>query len=180
MLEKDSLPPSPDRLLLKEFYGRFSSNERVVNVAQSNTGDNLISEKEVKTLRDARSGHMKVGKHIIHLKEFYILYLHSMLAKLGICLWAPDLEEAPDSLYNEACWTAALMKFRQVSSSGAYRYIRASLAYCNNLQLLKRAYDHFVHYLMAGVHKVENKEAGKTVRDKYKRVVQKWRQRVSN
>ncbi|MBW0561185.1 hypothetical protein O181_100900 [Austropuccinia psidii MF-1] len=129
MLEKDSLPPSPDRLLLKEFYGRFSGNERVVNVAQSNTGANLISEKEFKTIRDARSGHMKVGKHIIHLKEFYILYLHSMLAKLGICLWAPDLEEAPDYLYNQACCTAALVKFRKVSSSGAYKYIRASLAY---------------------------------------------------
>ncbi|MBW0488247.1 hypothetical protein O181_027962 [Austropuccinia psidii MF-1] len=98
ILEKDSLPPSPDCLLLKEFYGRFSSNERVVNVAQSNTGDNLISEKEVKKLRDARSGHIKAGKHIIHLKKFYIIHLHSMLAKLGICLWAPDLEEAPDSL----------------------------------------------------------------------------------
>ncbi|MBW0504895.1 hypothetical protein O181_044610 [Austropuccinia psidii MF-1] len=179
MLEKNTLPPAPDRSLLKEFYGRFSTNEQVLNVATSNTGANLIGEKEVKTLRDAHAGRLKVGKHIINLEEFYILYIHSMLAKLGIRVWAPDLEEAPDSLYNEACRTAALMTFRQVACSGAYHYIKANLMYCNNLSLLKVAYNHFVHYLMAETYKIENKESGKTLRNKDKKVVQKRRLRVS-
>ncbi|MBW0493839.1 hypothetical protein O181_033554, partial [Austropuccinia psidii MF-1] len=178
MIEKQPLPPSPDKSLLKEFKQRFSNNDQIQDAANSNTGATLISEKEVQTLRDARAGRQKIGKHIVNLNEFYFLYIRSLLSKVGIRIWAPDLEEAPHSLYNEACRIIALMTFRQVACSGAYQYMRANLKYLNNINLLNCAYDHFVHYRMTEKFKKENKEAGKNLMDSAKGVTQRRRQRL--
>ncbi|MBW0578381.1 hypothetical protein O181_118096 [Austropuccinia psidii MF-1] len=105
MITPGAMPTAPDKQLLKKVYQRFSS------VAQNSQGVKLINEAQVQTLRDARSGKRKIGKNIINMQDFYITYVHAMLAKLGICIWAPDLKEAPDSLYNEACQVVALMTF---------------------------------------------------------------------
>ncbi|MBW0556119.1 hypothetical protein O181_095834 [Austropuccinia psidii MF-1] len=103
MTERQKVPPSPNRSLLKEFYGLFSTNEEILEAANTTSNVSLINSTEVQTLRDARAGRKKVGKNIVNFQEFYILYIHSISAKVGICIWGLDLEEAPDSLYNEAC-----------------------------------------------------------------------------
>ncbi|MBW0508204.1 hypothetical protein O181_047919 [Austropuccinia psidii MF-1] len=108
---KVTLPTTPDKQLLKEFYQRFLSDEEVQTVAQNSQGVKLISKAQVQTLRDACSGKRKIGKNIIHMQDFYITYINAMLAKLEIHIWAPDLQEAPYSLYNEACRIVALMTF---------------------------------------------------------------------
>ncbi|KAI9615059.1 hypothetical protein KEM48_005798, partial [Puccinia striiformis f. sp. tritici PST-130] len=35
-------------------------------------------------------------------------YTQATLARLGLRVWAPDLDDSPHSLYNEACRQAAL------------------------------------------------------------------------
>ncbi|MBW0462098.1 hypothetical protein O181_001813 [Austropuccinia psidii MF-1] len=178
MLTPAAMPTAPDKQLLKEFYQRFSSVEEVQSVAQNSQGVKLINEAQVQTLRDARSGKRKVGKNIINMQDFYITYVHAMLAKLGIRIWAPDLEEAPDSLYNEACRIVALMTFRQIACSGAYQYMRANFTYCNDLGLLRNAYDHYVHYVLAEKYRREGREKGWNERDVERKVVQRARQRL--
>ncbi|MBW0484032.1 hypothetical protein O181_023747 [Austropuccinia psidii MF-1] len=113
MIKQKSLPPSPDQSLLKEFNMQFSNNDKLENVAKRNTCAVLISEKEVQMLRDAHAGHQKIGKHIVNLDDSYFQYIHSLLSKFGIHIWAPNLEAAPGSLYNEACPTIAIMTFFQ-------------------------------------------------------------------
>ncbi|MBW0522110.1 hypothetical protein O181_061825 [Austropuccinia psidii MF-1] len=112
------------------------------------------------------------------MQDFYITYVHAMLAKLGIRIWAPDLEEAPGSLYNEACRIVALMTFRQIACSGAYQYMRANLTYCSDLGLLSSAYDHYVHYVLAEKYRKENREKGWNERDVVRKAVQRARQRL--
>ncbi|MBW0483425.1 hypothetical protein O181_023140 [Austropuccinia psidii MF-1] len=179
MIEEHSVPPSTNHSLLKEFNTRFSTNEQIENTAKNQRGTTLINEKEVQTLRDARAGRKKIGKHIVNLEDFYFHYIRSLLSRLGIRVWAPDLEEAPGFLYNEACRTVALMTFRQLACSGAYRYMRANISYLNDINLLHRAYDHFVHYLMTEKFKKENKQAGKNFEDDKKKVTQQRRQRLA-
>ncbi|MBW0568439.1 hypothetical protein O181_108154, partial [Austropuccinia psidii MF-1] len=112
MLTPSALPTTPDKQLLKEFYQRFSSAEEVQTVAQNSQGVKLISKAQVQTLLDACSGKRKIGKNIINMQEFYITYINAMLEKLGIRIWAPDLQEAPNYLYNEACRIVALITFQ--------------------------------------------------------------------
>ncbi|MBW0538120.1 hypothetical protein O181_077835 [Austropuccinia psidii MF-1] len=138
----------------------------------------LINEAQVQTLHDSCSGKRKTGKNIINVQEFYITYVHAMLAKLGIHIWAPDLEEAPNYLYNKACCIVSLMKFQQISCSGAYQYMRTNLTYCNYLGLLCTEYDHYVHYVLAEKYKKENREKGLNAQDVERKVVQRARQRL--
>ncbi|MBW0567957.1 hypothetical protein O181_107672 [Austropuccinia psidii MF-1] len=173
MLTPAAFPIAPDKQLLKEFYQRFSSAKEVQSVAQNSQGVKLISEAQVQTLRDARSGKRKIGKNIVNMQDFYITYVHAMLAKLGIRIWAPD------SLYNEACRIVALMTFRQIACSGTYQYMRANLTYCSDIGLLRNAYDHYVHYVLAEKYKKENKEQGWTMREVERKVIQRARQRVA-
>ncbi|MBW0509718.1 hypothetical protein O181_049433 [Austropuccinia psidii MF-1] len=178
MLEEHVVPPKPDNSLLKEFNQLFSTNEQLQNAATSQKGGNIITEKEVQTLCDACAGCKKVGKHIVYLENFYFLYIRSLLSKLSIHVWAPDLEEEPGFLYNESCRTVAIMTFRQLACSGAYQYMQAKLKYLNNISLLHCTYDHYFHYLMSEKYKKEIKEAGKNLDKDQKRVSQQRRHRV--
>ncbi|MBW0527560.1 hypothetical protein O181_067275 [Austropuccinia psidii MF-1] len=121
MLTPSALPTAPDKQLLKELYQRFSSAKEVQTVAQNSQSVKLIRKAQVQTLWDAHFGKSKIGKNIINMQDFYTTYIHSICEKLGICIWAPDLQEAPDSLYNETCRIAALMTFQQIACSGSYQ-----------------------------------------------------------
>ncbi|MBW0537868.1 hypothetical protein O181_077583 [Austropuccinia psidii MF-1] len=123
MLTPAALPKPPDKHLLKEFYQQFSSVEEIQSVAQKSQGVKLINEAQFQNLHAACSRKRKVGKNIINMQDFYITYVHATLAKLGICIWAPNQEEAPDSLYNGACHIVALMTFQQIACSAAYQYM---------------------------------------------------------
>ncbi|MBW0553987.1 hypothetical protein O181_093702 [Austropuccinia psidii MF-1] len=61
---KVTLPTAPDKQLLKEFYQRFSSAKEVQIVSQSSQGVKLISEAQVQTLQDARTGKRKIVKDL--------------------------------------------------------------------------------------------------------------------
>ncbi|MBW0532125.1 hypothetical protein O181_071840 [Austropuccinia psidii MF-1] len=119
MLEKQGVPPPPDHTLLKEFFERFSNHDQVQNAANRKNAASPIQQKDVQTLRDAHAGRRKTGKYIVNLEDFYFQYIWALFLKPGICIWEPDLEDAPGSLYNESCRTVALMTFHQVSCSGA-------------------------------------------------------------
>ncbi|MBW0488114.1 hypothetical protein O181_027829 [Austropuccinia psidii MF-1] len=62
----------------------------------------LVPLEEILTLRNTPPGKKKIGNAIIHMTDFSIKYVVASLERLGICHWAPDLNEASNTLYNKA------------------------------------------------------------------------------
>ncbi|MBW0553235.1 hypothetical protein O181_092950 [Austropuccinia psidii MF-1] len=117
--------------------------------------------------------HNQHARLLYHICSCYACYAWNLY--LGT-----NLEEAPDSIYNEACSIVALMTFQQITCSGAYKYMRANLTYCSDLGLLCSAYDHYVHYVLSEKFRKETREGGWNVRDVERKVVQRERQRMND
>ncbi|MBW0493955.1 hypothetical protein O181_033670 [Austropuccinia psidii MF-1] len=175
MVKKGSIPPAADHSLLTEFYQRFSTTDQIENVSSNKQSTTLIKHDEVQTLCDSHAGCIKIGNQIVNIQQFYIYYIKATLAKLGIRAWAPDFEDAPNSLFNEACRISSLMTFRQIAASRAYQYMQSHLSYAKNLGLLRSAYNHFVHYVMTEKYKKEAKEAGRNSQEDANKLIKKCR-----
>ncbi|WAR60946.1 hypothetical protein PtB15_13B197 [Puccinia triticina] len=93
-------------------------------------------------------------------------------------VWAPDLEDLPDSLYNKACRQVALKSFRQAAMGGAFAYMNIQKNYAVDLGLLIPAYTHFVHYLQANWYNQEKNKDGKFQMDKERKVISKAREQL--
>ncbi|MBW0543837.1 hypothetical protein O181_083552 [Austropuccinia psidii MF-1] len=178
LIYERSIPVLPDPALLQEFRNRFDDVEEIQQAAQSKNSLNLIPQEDVITLKGTKPGRKKVGRAIVNVQEFFILYIKALLAKLGIRRWAPALDEPIDTLYNEACRISAIQTFRQVAVAGAYQYMNINLRFLNNIGLLEATYNHFVHYLQTKIWKRETKESGAYQKDLERGVISKNRQRV--
>ncbi|MBW0544027.1 hypothetical protein O181_083742 [Austropuccinia psidii MF-1] len=165
LIYQNSVPISPDYTMLKEFNTRFSFLSDIVTQSENHNTLPLVPLEEILTLRNTPPRKKKIGNSIIHMSDFSIKYVVASLARLGICQWAPDLNEESDTLYNEAFRISAIQTFRQIAISGAYKNIDINLMYLENIQLLTNVYNHFVHWYMAQKSKKEAKEAGKPVKD---------------
>lgn len=177
MAAAGSVPVAPDPALLTEFNARFSDPSQIAAVADSTTSQDLIPQTEIISLREARAGRVKIGKGIVHVQDFFVRYSLAMLAKLGIRRWGPDLEAAPDSMWNEACRLSAIRIFRMWVAGKAFP--NANPGYVDDILLLEKTYNHYVHHLMTEKFKKETKDAGKNQRDDARKVIQRNRQRVS-
>ncbi|MBW0574191.1 hypothetical protein O181_113906 [Austropuccinia psidii MF-1] len=89
LIFEKSIPVLPDPALLKEFYNCFDYANEIQEVAKSSSAVKLIPESDVITLRGTQPGRKKVGKEIVNVQEFFILYIQALLAKLGICQLTP-------------------------------------------------------------------------------------------
>jgi hypothetical protein len=58
-------------------------------------------------------------------------------------------------------------------------YMNVNETYINNFNLMKQAYNHYVHYLFAKVADKEKKEEGKHFRGEERKVLQTAQERVS-
>ncbi|MBW0475619.1 hypothetical protein O181_015334 [Austropuccinia psidii MF-1] len=177
LIEKNAVPSAPDPSQLNEFYQRFSTPDQIES-ALANNGPALVPVDTVQTLRNARQKRTKVGKYFIHLSEFSIIYVRSSLSKLGIRTWAPNLYEQPDSLYNEACRISALKTFRQLVVGGTYQFMNVNQSYINDLGLLTKSYDHYVHFYFYNIFNKEQVENGKHRKDNDRRALQESRTKL--
>ncbi|MBW0520444.1 hypothetical protein O181_060159 [Austropuccinia psidii MF-1] len=167
MVHPHSAPVAPDTSLLQQFNTCFKTPEEIHKTAGSETSVPLIPQSQVLTLKGIQPGQKKVGQGIVYIKDFF-LYIQSLLAKLGIHQWAPNLDEASDTLYNEACRINAIQSFCQVAIGGAYEHMNVNLCYLNEIQLLNATYNHYVYYYMTQRFKKEMKEAAKHRKDQEK------------
>ncbi|EGG03289.1 uncharacterized protein MELLADRAFT_90318 [Melampsora larici-populina 98AG31] len=122
----------------------------------------LVDQCEVKVPAADR---VNVGGSIVNIKEFFVLYTKAMFAKLGIREWCPDLDSAEDTLWNEACRISALRIFRQWVAADAFAYMNINTKFTNEILLLERTYNHYVHFLYARKYRRELKEDGKNLKD---------------
>ncbi|MBW0491615.1 hypothetical protein O181_031330 [Austropuccinia psidii MF-1] len=146
LVYQDSIPVSPDYSSLKEFNTRFSFLEEISTSMQSTAATPLVPENQIITLRVVTAGKKNIAHGIINMTYFFIQYIQALLAKLGIRRWAPELNNASDSLYNKACCISAIQTFRQISAGGAFEYMNIKLWSLNNIQLLEAAYNHIVFW----------------------------------
>ncbi|MBW0534310.1 hypothetical protein O181_074025, partial [Austropuccinia psidii MF-1] len=172
-----AVPIAPNTSLLQEFNNRFKSAEEIKKMAESDTSIPLIPQDQVLTLKGVQPGRKKVGRGIVFMKDFFILYIQALLSKLGIRRWAPNLDEASDTLYNKACQISVIQSFCQVAIGGAYEHMNVNLHYLSNIQLLHSTYNIYVHYYMTQRFKKEVKEAGKHKKDQEKGAIQLSRKR---
>jgi hypothetical protein len=180
LLEQKTIPSPPHPDTLREFTSRFSNADEIKQTAENSSGAALIPVNDVVTFKDIKCGRKKVGKGLVNLEEFFIIYTQAILARLGIRVWAPDLEDRPDSLYNEACRQAALKSFRQAAAGGAYAYMNVNQKYATDLGLLIPAYNHYVHFLQTNRYNREKNQTGKFRMDEERKVIAKARERVSD
>ncbi|MBW0556947.1 hypothetical protein O181_096662 [Austropuccinia psidii MF-1] len=155
MIEKEAVPTSPHPEQLSIFSQRFSNSEQVES-AITNYVPALVPLDTIETLRG----------------------LQVSLSKLGIIRWAPNIDKQPDSLSNEACRISALKTFRKLVIGGAYVFMNIRMGYVNDLDLLTKTYDHYVHFYMAGIDRKEVNEKGTRQKKKERDALQKGRERL--
>lgn len=126
-----------------------------------------------------KGGRRKICQGIVNISEFFFKYTQHQLAKIGLPIWGPGLDQAIDSLLNEACRISALRIFRQVALGGAFELMGCNLAYIEDFALLEGVYNHFVHYHMAVKYRKEKNKAGQVAKDEERKVILRSRQRVS-
>ncbi|MBW0497861.1 hypothetical protein O181_037576 [Austropuccinia psidii MF-1] len=169
LIYQHPIPISPDYSMLKEFNFHFSFLKEITAHSEKTDIPPLVPLEEIITLRNMKPGKKKFGTSIIHMGDFSIKCIILLLAKLGIFQWAPDLKDASDTLYNKACRIIAIQKFWQISIGGAYEFINVNFSYLEDLQLLTKFYNHYVHWYMAQIYKKEAKESGKYAKDEERR-----------
>ncbi|EGG01417.1 uncharacterized protein MELLADRAFT_111006 [Melampsora larici-populina 98AG31] len=160
---RGSVPVTPDPTLLNEFNARFFDSAQISAAANATASQELIPQSEIISLQEARAGHVKISRGIVYVQDFFVRYSLAMLAKLGIRKWGPDLNNASDSMWNEACWISAIQIFRMWVTGKAFPNVNPK--FVNNLLLLEQTYNHYIHFLMTQKFKKESKEAGKNQKD---------------
>lgn len=170
LYQTTNVPTTPDPVLLKDFYFKFSSPGEVETVVENDASPNVIPMHSIMSMQEVRTSGGRIANSLGHINQIHILYCQ------GIWAWGPDLNNASDSLYNSACRITCLKSFRELLSSGAYNYMNPSKEYINALPLFIRYDNHFVHYLMTDKFKAKTKNAGILAKQNSRKVMQKNRE----
>ncbi|KAA1079500.1 hypothetical protein PGT21_013504 [Puccinia graminis f. sp. tritici] len=160
LVETSSVPPQANEEHIRSFCTKFSTLDQVQRHFEDSHAAHLIARSDILTLKDARAGKIKVGQNLIHINDGHIVYIHANLAKLVIRCWGPNLDEGPESLFNSACWIAALTGFQQIAIAGAYNFLNFDHKYKDDMLLFIRAYNHYVHHVLAQKYHAECKKPG--------------------
>ncbi|PLW27274.1 hypothetical protein PCANC_24813 [Puccinia coronata f. sp. avenae] len=103
LIESGAVPSPPKPNQLVKFNQQFSSAEQIENFINSCGSPHLVAINQIETLREANSRRKKLAKNVYHMLDMRIQYIHTLLARIGIHKWAPNLEAQPNSWYNKAC-----------------------------------------------------------------------------
>ncbi|KAI7952926.1 hypothetical protein MJO29_008557 [Puccinia striiformis f. sp. tritici] len=158
LLEHKYIPGPPSPNTLREFNTHFSDVFEIQHAANNTLAPSLIPLNQVNALKSLQYGQKKIDPGVIHLDGFFVDYTQATLARLGLRVWAPKLEDSPLSLYNEACRQVALKMFSQAASTFAYAYLKIDDKYTKDVELLIPAYNHYVHHLQRKRYEKEKKK----------------------
>ncbi|POV95291.1 hypothetical protein PSTT_16327 [Puccinia striiformis] len=160
MIETASVPPAANPELVQQFCARFTDISQFNAFAEESAASGSVADSDISMLQDARAGAIKVGKHLVHIDDNAVRYIHAYLGKLGIRVWGPNLFKGPESIYNSACRMAAINTLQQVASSGVYNFMNFNRKYLTETGLFIRTYNHFVHHLLKKRFDAEVKNPG--------------------
>ncbi|EGG10008.1 uncharacterized protein MELLADRAFT_95119 [Melampsora larici-populina 98AG31] len=178
LYKQSDVPPTPNTVMLREFYDKFNSSDEIEAVVNNPRSTDLIARESISSLKEFRAGGGKMSRGLGHIDEMSILYISGLLAKVGIRAWAPNLDDAPDSLYNSACRITCLNAFRQLLASGTYNYMDVNLRHVDSASHMFSAYNHYVHFVMAARYKTEKNNVGAMAKESASKNIQKYRERL--
>lgn len=180
MIQTKSVPPAVDEESLQLFHASFQDLKQVQRAIESVGTPLLVAKSQIKTLRDASMGKIKLGRGMVTLDQQAIFTIHGALAKAGLSKWGPDLTQSHDSLFNAACRYLCLQTFREVAVGPSYRFLGVNPEYVDDIGVMTSAYNHYVHFLSAAKFKREVKAPGHLVETENMKTVSKRRERVSS
>ncbi|POW15212.1 hypothetical protein PSHT_07144 [Puccinia striiformis] len=160
LIERRDVPTAPLQENLDRFNSHFTSAQQVLSVSGNHSSPNLIVANQVQIMKAAKGGKAHVNKKVDKIDQFSMEYMQGALSKLGLSVWRPDLADKSDSLYNIACRMAALLTFRQLGATPAYSQLNINKVYVNDIPLLVKAYNHYVHFYMLNRYMDELKTEG--------------------
>ncbi|KAK7065034.1 hypothetical protein R3P38DRAFT_2827642 [Favolaschia claudopus] len=142
-------PPSASPALVKRFELRLQGSTTTELVRSGVYKMPVISPSAVKLgvdVREAIRGNSKILKAYAKMEEADLLSVKAYIAGLGINVWAIDYTQSPNSVYNSAMRKCAIHTFRFLCASKAYDFFTMDTSFINDVLLLTRLYDHFVHH----------------------------------
>jgi hypothetical protein len=139
-----NVPSDPPKSLIKDFALRFSTQNLVDGQRH---GPQIIPPSLVKIGTHLITGvGSKTAAQYRRIEEHILSYIQGYLARFGMKIWCPDLRQSPYSLYNSACRIIALDTFKQALVCHAYTHLKPNTSYVQDVELLGKMYDHWVHY----------------------------------
>jgi len=102
----------------------------------------------------------RIASNVKRIEDFILNYVQTYIAEFGLICWCPDLSQTPYSVYNSACRIIALDTFVQAMISHAYDHLQPTRRYMEDMDLLTKLYNHFVHYTVYETYKKELRSPG--------------------
>lgn len=179
MIKVKSVPPPADSASMQFFAASYDDLEAVQAAIDSAATPRLVAINQIQTLRDATMGQIRVVRGMVALDTQSRLMIHGALSRAGLSVWAPDLTQSHDALYNAAHRYIALSTFRAVAVGPSYRYLQVNPMFVDDLGTLTMHYNHYVHYLLLAKFKREVKSPGRLAEVEAIKTISQRRRRVS-
>ncbi|KAJ7325917.1 hypothetical protein DFH08DRAFT_816995 [Mycena albidolilacea] len=163
LLDTNAAPTSASPEDVKHFNLRFAGKTVAQLQRLGEVGCLLLNPGDVKFRLDVRvaiSSRNKTLQAFAQVEDSAILFVRSYFAKLGLSTWAVDYTQTPYSPYNTVMRMAAIETFRFMITASAYDFLHPDTSCVNDVALLTRLYDHFVHRYMFDKWKVEIRRPG--------------------
>ena len=156
-VDANGVPPSPKPEYIAAFKAYFTNDATNEQLIQGlNHGPELIDSSLVCIgISISLATRKKIANDIKLVEKFILEYIHSCIAKFGLVHWCPDFNQTAYSVYNSACCLITLNTFKQVLICYAYDYLSPVTHYAQDMIFMTKLYDHFVHYCMYQIFKME-------------------------
>ena len=163
LLDAKEIPQDPPERTLRLFNSRLSGLDPETALQEiAVNGHPLIDPSLIQIGDSARSttSRARFSIQMRFVEEHCLQYMQSCLAKFGLSRWSPDLRQSPYSLYNAACRMVALDTFKQALVSQTYAHLKPNIKYVNDMNLLKKLYDHIVHFYLESRYRKNARKPG--------------------
>lgn len=145
LLVSFAVPAFPPDCVLALFDQQFASMSAVM---AARTGPALVAPDLITIAGSGRNTatHGTHAHKAAQVEETALGFMATFLARFGLSSWAPDFRRSAYSLYNSACRIVAIMSFQQALLAHAYVHLAPVLKYAQDMPLMIKLYDHFVHH----------------------------------
>ena len=158
IIDSKQVPSDPPSSLLASFNARVSTQQQLYDCEN---GPCLLPLNLIKVGSSAPiTSSARLATQVRRVEEHVLEYVQACLSRFGLTRWCPDLRQTPYSLFNSACRIIAIDTFKQALISHAYASLAPNTTYVQDMLLLMKIYDHFVHFYQHSRYKRDAKVAG--------------------
>ncbi|THU87478.1 hypothetical protein K435DRAFT_681621, partial [Dendrothele bispora CBS 962.96] len=180
-LKEDDVPKPPSEALVRAFDQKFRTDTVYKGLSQLVAPAALDSiHEEVEQLRSAQNAKSNSThlRNISRVPETKLISILTAVHAFGLSEWWPDYTGNFNTRYNNAHRAVALSTFQDAANTHAYNHLTPIRSQVNNMDLLVRMYDHYVHHYLKNQALAELKFPGATMEKYKKTAMYKRRQRL--